>query len=348
MTYEKLTQFVLYCRAMQEADLDALCVTSSPKGFGKSSFMIQMGRYYMKIFGLVCNNCRHEWVYTGKALIPGKYGEIKIKDNLFQPCPKCHSGNIRKVDELDFMKYLAYDNDDVRDLIYDLPDYCPILPDEGVRFLMGEDWMLTESKMMKKLFAQMRTKHRLLFTNIPKFKWLDSKYRNDMTTFWVRILNRGLALLLQPDLGENDDPWHMKELQKMLKDYFYFTKREDLIERAELLVKKHPCVFDYFMIPKVPEPIYNRYLLARDAKVFEKESKEIQLDQKEIAKIAAWNISNNWEKIAGAVKMQSRFGKPTLKMLESFVFNHPKTDEPIVRYTTIRNWLQTVDKVMKK
>jgi len=44
MTYEKLTKFVKFQRAMQEAEFDVVCITSSPKGFGKSSFIIQNGQ----------------------------------------------------------------------------------------------------------------------------------------------------------------------------------------------------------------------------------------------------------------------------------------------------------------
>lgn len=345
MTYEKIKQFVISCRVMQESELDVLTIVSSPKGFGKSSLIINAGNIYVQFFGLRCLSCSHIWMYTGNALITsGK--DYTVKPNLFEPCPVCGCQSIGRVDEIDFKRYLAYDNEDVKELIYTLPAFSPLLPDEGVRFLMGEDWMLTENKELKKLFAQMRTKRLLVFTNIPKFKWLDSKYRNDMTTFWIRILQRGLVILMQPDLGEDDDPWHMKEFQKKLKSYFYFTPREVLLKRAEDLKKNVPTVFDYFFVPKVPEHIYQKYLEARDAKVFERKSKDVNLDQKEIAKIAAWNLMENWDKIIGAIKMNSRFQKPTLKILERFVFCHPNTDEPIIRYTTIRNWLQTISRAI--
>lgn len=347
MSYEKLTEFILYLRWMQENDLDVLSITSSPKGFGKSSFAIQASRKYIDLFGLCCPSCKHEWIYDGNAIYSGDYGRIKIKKNLVQPCPKCGSNHVTKPKKFNFMLYLAYDNDEVRDKIFDLPPFSPLIPDEGARFMMGEDWMVTENKEMKKLFAQMRTKHLLLFANIPKFKWMDGKYRNDMATFWIRIMKRGLCLLLQPDLGESDDPWHMKEFEKLLGSYFYFTREDTLIKRADTLKNKHPCVFDYFKVPKVPEDIYKEYRKARDAKVFARKQKEQSLDQKEISKIVVHNLMNKWDQIKGAIK-SGRFGRPTLKILEDFVYVNPVTEEPIVRYTTLRNWLKEIEKHVRK
>jgi len=340
MSYEKIKNFVIYCRWMQENDLDVLSITSSAKGFGKSSFIIQVGRIYMLTFGLKCNKCNHEWVYTGKALL----SKNKIKENFHEPCPKCKSEFISKVKKFDFMKYLAYDNDEVMDKIYDLPSYSPILPDEGVRFMMGEDWAKSESKALKKLFAQMRTKHLLIFTNIPKFRWLDSKYRNDMATFWVRILKRGMAVLLHPDLGESDDPWHIKKFQDYLGHYNYWTSKDEIDRRVNKLMK-HPCVFDFFMIPKVPDDIYKEYLIARDKKAFERKNDTVIIDQKMAAKVAAYNMLNNWEEILDNIK-KSRKKKPTLQILEQSVFKNPKNNDLLVKYQTLSTWTKEIKRLV--
>lgn len=347
MTYEKLTEFVKLERSMQEAELDALTIVSSFKGFGKSTFIIQKARKYIELFGLYCQSCGHEWIYTGTALIKGSHGRMDIKNNLFQPCPKCSSSNVTKPKEINFSLYLCYDNDEVWEKIHDLPIFAPILPDEGVRFMMGEDWNVSENKQMKKLFAQCRTKRHLISTNIPKFKWLDSKYKNDMTTFWVRILKRGIAIVLLPDLGETNDPWHMDEFEKLLGSYNYFTTEAEILKRAQKLKEKHVCVFDYFHIPKLPEELYKKYQKARDAKVFERKQREIELDQKELSKIATYNLLNHWDEIKGAIK-SGRFDRPTLKILENSVFSNPITDEQTVRYTTLRNWHKEIAQIVRK
>jgi len=347
MTYEKLTQFVQYVRYMQEQELDVIVNTTAPKGFGKSSGGIQFSRKYVQLFGLDCLSCRHQWMSTRQVMGSGDYLQLEIIKDIMQPCPKCGSNDVARVQEIDFDRYLVYDSDELYDLIFDLPSFSPILPDEGSRFMMGEDWMKYENKRMKKLFAVMRTKYLALFTNIQKFQWTDRKIKDDMTTFWVRILSRGLVILLQPDLSECKDPWHMDEFQKLMGSYHYMTPRSELLKMAQRLYDKHPCVFDFFFIPKVPDEIYAKYKAARDKKIFERRTKEKEIDQKDIAKIAAWNLTNRWAEIKGAVKM-SRFDRPTFKMLEEFVFSDPKSQEHIVAYTTLRNWQTDINRIVNR
>lgn len=347
MTYEKLNQFIIYIRWMQERELDVLTNSTAPKGFGKSSAGIQFSRKYVSLFNLICNNCKHQWTTTKQVIGGGNYGQLSIIKDIRQPCPKCSSSDVSRVEDIDFDKYLVYDSDELYDMIFDVPEFSPILPDEGARFMMAEDWMKTENKRMKKLIAQMRTKWLVVFTNIQKFKWTDKKIKDVMTTFWVRILCRGLAIILEPDLGERDDPWHMKKFEELLGSYNYRTPKEELLKRAQRLFDKHPCVFDYFFIPKVPDEIYAKYKAARDKKVFQRRFKEESIDQKEVAKIAVWNLINRWHEIKGAVKM-SRFDRPTYKMLEEFVFSDPKSNEHILAFTTIRNWQTDINRIVNQ
>lgn len=332
---------------MQESDLDVVAVTSSPKGFGKSSFIIQLARKYASIFNLTCNRCNHEWTFTGKACRPDAYGKIELIKEIWQPCPKCKSTDVRKPEVFNFKRYLGYDSEEVKDLIYDLPEYSPVLPDEGSKFMMGEDWMRVENKEMKKLFAIMRTKHLLLLTNIQKFQWTDRKIRDDMTSFWIRILKRGLTVLIQPDLGEAKDPWDMKHFDKILGKYFYFTPDDVLWERAEKLYNNHPGVIDVLTIPKVPDRIYDEYLKVRNEKAFARRRKEEMIDQRDVGKIVAWNLKNRWQETVGAVKA-SRFGQPTYKILERFMFSDPKSGDLLVRYTTIRNWINDIQRFLRR
>lgn len=347
MSYDKLNQLVMYLRKFQESDLDVLIITSSPKGFGKSSLIMQVARRYIDVFGLICADCHHEWVYEGKVVTGSSYNKVTIKAKIKESCPKCKSDNTHNVKKFNFMRYLAYDNDEVKEKVFDLPGHSPILCDEGVRFMMGEDWNTWESKILKKLFAQMRTKHMLVLANIPQFRWVDRKYRDDMCTFWIRILKRGLALLFQPDLGENKDPWHLKELESFLGSYHYFTSESMLLKKAQKIIARHPCAFDFFKVPPVPEDIYREYLKARNAKAFQRSRLDNNIDQRDVGKIVAWNLMHKWQQIEGAIKA-GRFDKPTLQLLEKFMFCDPKTEDPVVRYTTIRNWIKEIDRVVKR
>lgn len=348
MSYEKLKDFCLYVRAIQETDLDALIITTAPKGFGKSSFIIQAARVYSRLFAVACSDCGHEFIYTNKCIVPGEYGHLAIRGkNLTEPCTNCGSINVYKPKKFNFRKYLAYDADEVKEIIYNVPDYSPILPDEGVNFLMAEDWNRAENKEMKKLFAVMRTKHLIVLTNIQKFRWSDRKFKDDMCTFWIRILMRSLAIMMQPDLGESQDPWDMPLFEKLLGRYFYLTPPEEIRARAQKIIDKHPCAFDYLSIPKVPEAIYQEYLAVRNEKAFARKNQELDIDQKELAKIMAHNLVNRWEEIQGAVKM-SRFGKPTYKILEQFIFSDPVTGDCIQKHSMIGNYINEVERIVRK
>lgn len=329
MSYDKIKAFVYYIRGMQEAELDSLCIISSPKGFGKSTGAIQISRTYIKEFGLTCNSCEEEWVYTGNIVNCINYTENQKSKDFSEPCPYCNSKDVKRTKELNFTKYLAYDNEDVYNLIHEIKPFSPIIPDEGVRFMMSEDWNVKENKQMKKLFAQMRTKRLLVFANIPKFEWVDKKYRNDMATFWIRILKRGFALLLQPDLGEKDDPWDIKLFKETLGSYFYFTDSKVIEHRAERLKGKHPCVFDYFYIPPLPKDIYAEYQKVRDQKVFEKQKQEETFTDKELSKLVLYNLANNPEALLDLIRNSSKKGISLEKIRLAF-FIHPVTKKPLI------------------
>lgn len=347
MSFEKINRFIEVCRAMQENEEDIFSLVSGIKGSGKTTFSIQAARRYVERFGFYCPKCDFEWMYTGKAVTFLKDGSFTVAKEFREPCLKCGKEDVERVKKFNFRRYLAYDNDEMYEMVLDLPLYSPILGDEAVRFMMGEDWNTNESKRMKKLVAQMRTKGLIFFGNMPRFSWTDSKYRDDMTTFWIRILKRGIVVILMPDLGEAEDPWHLKELNKILGSYFYFTPEKDIIERAEKIVNKHPCGFDWFRVPAVPRDIYEEYLKIRNAKAFDRKKLRDNVDQKDVAKVAVWNLFNKWPEIAGAIK-SARFERPTLKMIEQFVFLNPETDEPLLAYTTIRNWLSEIDKIVRR
>ena len=370
MSYKKVKKFVYQLRFLQEQDLDVLAICSSPKGFGKSSFIIICSLEYMKRFGLICFDCRHEWVYTGVIM-----SKIKNKDteneyavrrsenevDLFcseltqhaKVCPKCQSANIRKTKRFNFMNYLAYDNEEVMKMVYTNEPYTPLLADEGVRFMMAEDWGRSESKDMKKLFAQMRTKHLVVFTNIPKFTWLDRKYKDDMASCWIRILKREIALLMFPDLSEVPDTWHFKELMKMMGSYNIFTRESDIIKIAEKIKNKHPCGFDWFRFPKVPDTIYKDYLIARDKKAFEnKLEKNKVIDQKIVGKVILYNLYTNWHDIKLTTdKINMRKGKFILPKdyIANLLCKNPQTGEILLSAAGIQKWIKEIkDKIVQK
>ena len=345
MSYDKLRRFIMYLRWTQEQDLDCTIITSGFKGLGKSTFGIVSTQEYLDTFGQTCQDCKHEWVYTKKALNKSNLNENK-KLILKQPCLKCNSSNVKQGSKINFEKHLGWDNEDVQEKIRTIEPYSPIIPDEAVRFMMGEDWNKTESKDMKKLWAQMRTKHLIIFSNIPAFKWVDGKYRNIMTTFWIRLVVRGLAVMMIPDMGENDDPWGLDNFTKLLGNYNYFTPREVLLQRLDRLVNKHPSAFDYFLIPKVPDNVYAKYLEARDAHAFNKQNEDEGVGKKDYGKLACYVLMKRWSDLVNKVD-KLKHKKPNAELISQFVFNHP-TRGSVIGKQSVYNWASEVEDLFIK
>ena len=179
--------------------------------------------------------------------------------------PEIHK--IKRVTRDDYKKFvkssIAYDNEDVKNKIYDLPPYSVVHADEGLRFLMASDWNRSENKELKKIVGQCRTKHLIFLICIPNFSWVDKKYRNDMCNYWLRLVSRGKAIVSIPNLGEVVDPWDLKLFSTYLGNYTHLSTYEQINERVKKL-KKHPNVRDIINIPKVSKCLYDYYLEYRD------------------------------------------------------------------------------------
>ncbi len=237
-------------------------------------------------------------------------------------------------------KYTAYDNGEVMEKIYNLPEFSPIIADEAARFAMGEDWNKTENKELKKLAAQIRPKHMILFLNIPRFSWMDKKYANDMVTLWVRVITRGHVVVFTPDLSEVKDPWHLKEMYELMGTYSYFTPLEKVLNK----IHKHACYFDDFPFPPIEAEIYERYLFLRNKKAFE-DGADNYVDQKEIAKIMIWNLKKRYTEFTGAV-YDGRLAFPSFKVMAKELCRNPMTKKQTLTQGTLRNWYDEIERKM--
>ena len=142
----------------------------------------------------------------------------------------------------DVKTYTAYSNQDVQNHVRDLPDYSPLACDEAVNFAMGEDWMRSENKELKKVLSKIRTKHLLLFFNIPDLWWLDAKYRENMMTIWIHIVKKGYVICSLPNLSPGlEDHWMRDWLKLQFKkqnnpwNYFQGFSRGQHINTLPLL-----------------------------------------------------------------------------------------------------------------
>jgi hypothetical protein len=305
--YQKLNNFILGIRKMQDAKLDNLIFISGPKGVGKTSASVQISRRYVATF---------------------------FNEQTF-----------------DCEKYIAYNNRDVRKLVKDLPEYSPIVCDEAARFAMAWDWNSYESKQLAEFFTQIRTKKLTVFFNIPKMQWLNDKYKK-IATWWIKIYQRGTAVIFRPDLSECDDPFHIKELKELERHYFFTSNMDVVINR----IRKHPCFFDVISIPQMPAPLETKYLELRNRKVFETDILDENMDQKELAKIMVYNLRTNVDAIvANIAQSSSRLNKRpgessmTFTLMEKLITANPyDTSKSLASHEACRNWFHEIAELVKK
>lgn len=337
---QKISKVPLFYRYNQEQDNDNLVIISSHKGFGKSNLSFYEAFDYLRMFGCKCKDCKYTWAYTGKVM-----HNLNLLKDAFDTCKLCGKRIKVGLDWKDFTKedvwkYIAYSTD-IFDKINKLEPFSPIVADEGVNFAMGEDWMLGENKRIKRLFAQCRTKHLTIFINIPKFSWVQKKYRDDMATAWLRILVRGLTLMLIPDLGEGKDAWHLDEFDKLLGSYNIMTSKEELQAKAHKLKSKHPCYYDHFFVPKVPDRIYELYLQIRDYFVY---SQKESISKGELYKLMCYNLRYRWKELKDSSKGR-RF--PSGRIIADNILYNPITKKTEITEGTVKNVITEMRKRFK-
>ena len=153
--------------------------------------------------------------------------------------------------------------------------------DEGGRILLAEDWNSATSKRLKKLFAEIRTKHLCVGFAIPfSFLRIDKKYREGLFNFWVWIPRRGYALTFQPLIHPTQTGFMEEEINRKIKPVAWSDTLKESIENYFYeALKKFPSFTDVVRFAEMPKEIQKRYLILRDKAVYE-QSKEEEKDEK--------------------------------------------------------------------
>ena len=365
MSNESIDYILHFFRRLQANNYDVLTIVTGPKGTGKSSSTIYLARRYNQLFGFMCPKCGAmfyknsydmkivdgksvfyipEKVLNGKVQCPYKY-KLNIKDNkkeIDSGCGHVFDYKDRKIPKWESKTFVCYDNKDIVDKIFSLPDYAPIVADEAVKAASAQNWNKSDAKELKDLFTVIRPRRFLMFFNLPEFTWLDHKYREGMSSFWLRIVDRGIAVLFEKDKGESKDKYHLKELEALMGTVKFFTSTE----KVGAKLKKHPCYFDTLSIPMLPDNVYDDYELYRNAVNLQRQVEERTISNKDMAKIATFNLMHNWDRIKLAVDKSKEYAT-TYRILNDEIFVNPLTRAPLVSEATLRNWNNGVENFIK-
>ncbi len=152
-----------------------------------------------------------------------------------------------------------------------------IVFDEASRFILGEDWNVEHHKLLKKIFAEIRTKHLFIIFTCPfQFSNIDSKYRNSLFKYWINCFDKGVGLIFQRNMSPVGDAFYLDWFKKRMK---FLGENSFLDDKIFGMLMSHPCFYHSITWTALPKHIYLRYLKVRDSFVYEREIED-ELERK--------------------------------------------------------------------
>ena len=243
--FVKRNQFVflldIYFKKIKK-NKDVFILLEQDKGFGKSTLAIHLALKWLKIV---------------KKLIKGKT-PISYNSILYEN--------------------IIYDDDynSIYTKIRKLPNFSPLIFDEGGRIILAEDWNKKENKQIKKLFAEIRTKQLMVIINSPfAIDQIDKKYLTNFIDYWVHLWGFGIATIFKKNLNPIYKGFGIEMLKNILPKYipeitcdheYFFDLKPKLI--------KHPCFYGDLFWDPLPDDIYKEYQKLRDYAVYNREGEE--------------------------------------------------------------------------
>ena len=150
--------------------------------------------------------------------------------------------------------------------------------DEGGRIILAEDWNSANAKRLKKLFAEVRTRHLTVGFAVPfSFLRIDKKYRESFFNFWVWLPRRSFSIVFEPLVHPTLNGFMEEVITKKVKPLSW---SKTLVESSETYfyesLKKFPSFLDIINYTAMPERDHKRYLELRDKAVYEEDSLDDQ------------------------------------------------------------------------
>ncbi len=202
---------------------------------------------------------------------------------------------VAKLNGLSFSidKNIAYDNHEVDEKIFSLPKKSGIQLDEPIRGLYKMDFNRLETRALVKIFAQIGVKNLFFTMTIPRMTDLVENLRNHRVKLWVHIVERGRAVLFEPDRNPFiGDPWHIKETLKAIGRRFMDSTIST--DNQIALLGKAPTFIQDFKFPRLDDGVREAYQKFSTAKktertTIEKEDRYKEAFKKLVVKVRATN-----------------------------------------------------------
>ncbi len=115
---------------------------------------------------------------------------------------------------------------EIRDKIYNLPSYTPIIADEAIKIMYKLNWGSKIQKYLNKIYAVCRSQNKISIFNMPRFTDFSEYFRNHRLRLWVHIVDpinneksEGHAVVMARSWNPvTIDAWGLKRFEKRLED----------------------------------------------------------------------------------------------------------------------------------
>lgn len=225
----------------------------------------------------------------------------------------------------DIKKNIAYDNTEIDQKIRELPHKSGLQADEPIRGLYKMDFARTETKELVKLFAQIGVKNLFFTMCIPRMVDLIENLRNHRVKVWVHILERGHAVLFQPNRNVFiGDSWQVTENIKKMGKHAFFGLRTNPDKMINIYSKTSIFVDD-FTFPRLEyhaRQAYQEYSLQR----------KIERNQKPEMESRPLKV------MASIMRGMKREKGCTLEELHKMTYS-PTLNTHLIARSTIHRWL---------
>ena len=180
--------------------------------------------------------------------------------------------------EFDLERHVIYSDDfkEIFEKIRNAKDGDYIWFDEGGRVILAEDWNSANSKKLKKMFSEIRTKHLCIGFAVPfAFTKIDSKYREALINFWGWVPKRGFAVIFEPIIHPTIGGYLEKVIEKKIKLFSWSDSlNEGFEEKLEMTLRQIPSFLDVVRFPPMPQKDHEKYLKLRDKYVYDERDVE--------------------------------------------------------------------------
>lgn len=164
---------------------------------------------------------------------------------------------------------------EIRNTVYNLPPYSPVIIDEGIKSLYKLNWATKGQKFLNMVYAVCRKENKISIICIPRFTDVGEFFRNHRIKLWLHIVE-GIsnkkdvgraALMVRTWNPVSKDPWgldvyqtRMQKLQKKgVRENFYSFN--DKIRSLEYL----PSYLGVVNFHWLPEHHWRKYVELKNA-----------------------------------------------------------------------------------